>query len=60
MNFSKYKNVIITMIEPANIDNILNILGICDESKMHDTPANVIMKKMKIETKKNKNGTIVQ
>ena len=31
------------MIEPANIDNILNILGICDESKMHDTPANIIL-----------------
>ena len=33
------------MRQPAMIDKILNILGICDESKMHDTPANVILKK---------------
>ena len=45
MNVSKYPNGTITMSQPAIIDEILNSLGICDESKMHDTPANVILTK---------------
>ena len=35
----------ITMIQPEIIDTILNSLGICNESKMHDTPASVILEK---------------
>ena len=35
----------IAIIQLAIIDKILNILGICDESKMNDTPANVILTK---------------
>ena len=31
------------MIQPAVINKILNILGICNELKMHDAPANVIL-----------------
>ena len=45
MNISKDTNGTITMSQPAIIDKILNSLGICDESKMHDTPANVILTK---------------
>ena len=45
MNVKKYPNGTITMIQPAIIDKILNSLGICDESKIHDTPENIILKK---------------
>ena len=60
MNFSKDRNETITMSQPAFIDKILNSLGIYDESKMHDTPANVILKNMKMKMGGSKNGTIVQ
>ena len=43
MNFRKYPNGTIKMSQHALIEKILNSLGICDESKMHDTPANVIL-----------------
>ena len=43
MNVGKDPNGTITMSQPAIIDKILNSLGICDESKMHDTPSNVIL-----------------
>ena len=33
------------MSQPAIIYKILNSLGICNEYKMHDTPANVILTK---------------
>ena len=45
MNASKYPNGTITTSQPAIINKILNTLRICDESKMHDTTANVILKK---------------
>ena len=35
------------MIQPEIIEKILNRLGIFDESKIHDTPANVILTKDK-------------
>ena len=37
--------VTITMSQPTIIDKILNSLGICDESKIQDTPANFILTK---------------
>ena len=43
MNFIKDPNLTITMSQPAIIDKILNIFGIFNESKMHDTPENVIL-----------------
>ena len=43
MNVIKYPNVTITMRQPVIIDRILNIFGICNEYKIHDTPANVIL-----------------
>ena len=43
MNVSKYPNGTITMSQPAIIDKIVNSFGICDESKIHDTPANFIL-----------------
>ena len=43
MDFRKYPNGTITMNQPEIIDKILNSLGICDESKMHDTPENIIL-----------------
>ena len=43
MNVSKDPNENITMSQPAIIDRIFNSLGICNESKMHDTTANVIL-----------------
>ena len=60
MNFSKDTNGNITMSQPAIIDKILNRLGICEESKMHDTPENFILKNMKMEMGVSKNGTIIQ
>ena len=45
MNVSKDPNGTITMSQPEIINKILNSLGICDESKMHDTPANFILTK---------------
>ena len=45
MNISKDTNGTITMSQPAIIDKILNSFGICDESNMHDTSANFILKK---------------
>ena len=60
MNVSKYPNGTIAMSQLEMINKILNSLGIFDESKMHDTPENVILKNMKMETEGNKNGTIVQ
>ena len=45
INVSKDPNGIITMSQPAIIDKILNSFGICDESNMHDTSANFILKK---------------
>ena len=45
MNFRKYPNVTITMREPTIIDKILISLGISNESKMHDTPEDVILTK---------------
>ena len=38
VNSIKDPNGTITMIQPAIIYKILNSLGICDESKMYDTP----------------------
>ena len=43
MNVSKDPNGTITMSQPAIIDKILNTLKICEDSKMHDTPANIIL-----------------
>ena len=43
MNVRKYPNGTITMRKPAIIDKILNRLGVCDESKLYDTPENVIL-----------------
>ena len=43
MNVSKDQNVTITMSQPEIIDKILNILGICDDSKIKDTPGNIIL-----------------
>ena len=43
MNFSKDPNGTITTNKPAIIDKILNSLGICDETKIHDTRANIIL-----------------
>ena len=48
MNVSKDPNVTITMSQPAIIEKTLNSLWICDESKMHDTPANVFLSKIKM------------
>ena len=48
------------MSQPTIIDKILNSLGICDESKIHDKPENVILKNMKMEMGESRNGTIVQ
>ena len=45
MNFNKDPNGTITMSQPEIINKILNSLGICDEPKMHDTPANIILTK---------------
>ena len=45
MNLSKYPNGTITMIQPEIVGKILDALGICDESKMHDTPASFILTK---------------
>ena len=42
MNVIKDTNGPITMSQPAITKKILNILGICNESKKHDTPENVI------------------
>ena len=44
-NVSKHPNGTITKIQPAIINKTLKILGICDESKMHDISAHVILKK---------------
>ena len=41
--FHKYEPI--TMSQPTIIDKILNSLGICDESKIQDTPANFILTK---------------
>ena len=60
MNFSKYPNGNITVSQPTIIEKILNSLGICDESKIHDTPENVILKNMNMEIGGSNNGTIVQ
>ena len=60
MNASKYPNGTITTSQPAIINKILNTLRICDESKMHDTTANVILKKDEMEMGGSKNGTIVK
>ena len=60
MNIRKDPNRTIIMSQPAIIKNILNSLGICGESKMNDTPANVILKNISMETGGNKNGNIVQ
>ena len=43
MNVRKDPNGTITMSQPEIIDKILNSLDIWDESKMHDTTANVIL-----------------
>ena len=43
-NVIKDPNGYITMSQPEIIDKIFNSLWICDESKMFDTPANVILK----------------
>ena len=43
MNISKDPNGTITMSQPAIIEKLLNIFGIFNESKMHDTPENVIL-----------------
>ena len=45
MNVSKYPNGTITMSPPEIFYKILNSLGICGESKIHNTPANVILTK---------------
>ena len=45
MNDRKDTNGTITMIQPEIIDKILNSLGIFDESKMHNIPANFILTK---------------
>ena len=45
MNVRKDTNGTITMSQPAIINKILNSLGICDKPKIHDIPANVILKK---------------
>ena len=45
MNVKKYPNGTITMSQPEIINKILNSLGICDESKFHNTPANFILTK---------------
>ena len=45
MNIRKDTNGTITMIQHAIIEKILNRLGVCDKSKMHDAPENVILKK---------------
>ena len=60
MHVRKDPNVTITMNQPAIIEKSLNGIWICDESKMHDTPENVVLATMKMETEGNKNGTIVQ
>ena len=44
-NVSKDSNITINMIEPEIINKILKNLGICDESKINDTPENVILTK---------------
>ena len=54
----KYPNE--TMSQPAIINKILNILGIFNESKIHNTPENVILKKMKMKMGGNRNGNIIQ
>ena len=43
INVIRDPNVTITKRQPANIKKILNRLGICDESKMHDTQTNFIL-----------------
>ena len=53
MNFSKNWNGTITTIQPAIIDKILNSLGMCYESKMNDTPENVILKKDEDSNRRN-------
>ena len=45
MNVIKYQNGTITTIQPVMINTILNSLGICNESKMYDTPASFILTK---------------
>ena len=45
MNLSKDPNGTINMIQPTIIDKILNSLEIYDESKVYDTPENVILTK---------------
>ena len=44
-NYRKYPNQTIIMSQSEINDKILNRLYICDESRMHDTPANVILTK---------------
>ena len=45
MNVRKDTNGTITTSQPVIIDKILNSLGICYESKMHDKLENVILTK---------------
>ena len=45
MNVRKFPNGSISMSQNAIIDKNLNSLGISDELKMHDTPANLILSK---------------
>ena len=45
MNVIKDQNGTINMSQPELIDKTLNILGFCDESKMHDTTVDVILTK---------------
>ena len=59
-NFRKYTNATITMSLPTIIDKILNSLGICNECKMYDTPANVILIRNEYGNGGKKNGNIVQ
>ena len=55
-----YVDGTITMSQPEIIKEILNSLGIYDELKMHDTPENVILTKMKTEMGGINNVNIVQ
>ena len=43
MNVRKDPNGTINMSQSENINKILNSLGTCDESKIHDPPENVIL-----------------
>ena len=45
MNVRKHPNGTITMSQPTIINKILNSQGFCNESKMHDSPENVILTK---------------